>query len=212
MKKLNLIVMFLLLAVFAGAAQAITTYSFTNASSVSGIASQFFVDVEEINSSTVLFGFRNESPAGTLPTITGVNFKDGSLLWLSKIVYDGNGSVSFTRGAASPNNDDRTRLSTGFLVNEDGSGQNGINPGEWLGIQFQLMSGQTYSDVINELNDSSIQISLFVNDGTIDVTGAPNLQVLSNQLAPIAVPVPGAFMLSGIGLGFVGFIKRRRAL
>jgi hypothetical protein len=90
----------------------------------------------------------------------------------------------------------------GFSADSDPPAQpNGVNPGESLGVTFDLQGGSTFNDVLNGLDDGSLRVGIhvqgfadggseaFVNDGVI--------------------PTPGAVLLASIGMACVGWFRKR---
>ena len=88
----------------------------------------------------------------------------------------------------------------GFLADSDPPAQpNGVNPGEFLTIIFNLINGQTFADVINELDTADelrigIHVQGFANGGSESF---------------VNVPAPGALGVSALA-GLVALRRRRR--
>lgn len=76
-------------------------------------------------------------------------------------------------------------------ANNEPGAANGIDPGEMLGIIFNLVSGQTFNDVINELASGDLRVGIHVQgfqpDGSESFVNAP-------------VPLPAAVWFLGTGL------------
>lgn len=185
------------------------TYSFdciTNSAAVNCAAgeSQLSVAVSGPTSTQALFTFTNIGPSPL--SLTDVYFDDGTLLGIAAIT---NGiGVRFSQGATPMNLPGGNVISfdttQGFSADSDAPVQpNGVNPGETLGILFNLQSGRSFVDVNNDLATGALRIGLhvqgFANGG-------------SESFVNIASPVPegasAAYLLGGLGL--VSLLARRR--
>ena len=185
---------------------------------------QLFVDVTPYypypGKEQVLFTFRNEGPEAS--SICDVYFDDGALLG-PPIILDSESDpayfgVDFEPGA-SPGNlpGGNTMLppfqvTAGFLADSDPPAQpNGVNPGESLGILFNLKTVDnyiyTFADVITAINlgftdpwnTDSIRIG-------IHVQGFAH----SGSESFVLTPTPGALLLGSIGIGMVIARCRKR--
>lgn len=203
--------LFLLLFFVLNANAASTTigfYCITNNSPTNcGIGeAQLTVTVSDPAAGQVLFHFKNLA-GGSASSITDVYFDDGTLLGIASLT-NGPG-VSFAQDATPPNLPGGSSISppfevtAGFLADSNPPVQpNGVNPGEWLKILFNLQSGGTYNDVISELADGRLRIGIhvqgFANGGSESFVNNP-------------VPIPAAVWLFGSGLlGLAGIARRRK--
>ncbi len=131
---------------------------------------QLYVDVTNPGGSQVLFTFGNTGPDAC--SIADVYFDDGSLLGIASIDNSDPG-VEFFQDAnpgnlPSANSADPPFVTTaGFSADSDPPVQPmGVNPGEFLGILFDLQGGQTFADVLSELSDGSLRIGIHVQGFT----------------------------------------------
>ena len=207
---------FILIAIFLCSNAHALTVTFdscitnNNATDCSTGINQLSVDVTE-QGSQVLFTFNNSGPLAS--SITDVYFDDGSLLGIASLIDadDGMGGdmgVDFSVGAtpgnipgangASPS----FQTTAGFSADSDPAVQpNGVNPGEMLGILFDLQGSQDYQDVIDELTTGALRIGIHVQG--FDGGG-------SESFVNAPVPVPAAVWMFGTGLlAMIGFSRRR---
>lgn len=186
-------------------------------SGVSGaVAAQLTLEVTDYASNQVLFLFKNIGP---LPSVlTGVYFDDGALLGISTIVeqppdvdfsHPVLGQENFPEGE---NLDPPFETTAGFSAGiEKGAGGvlKGVNPGESVGIVFDLKNGYDLDGVIeamyrglnDPLNDSlrvGLRVQSLGEDGEFSD-------------AFMHAPVPGAVLLGMLGLGVVGVKLRKFA-
>jgi len=183
--------------------------------------SAFYVDVSPGTSSDqVLFEF------GVLPGfdypgdlnpyfIDGVYFYDGVLLGIASLIdadTGGDVGVDFDSPATPdhlPGFDpgDYPSLVYGFMVDDadaDPSASTwGIEPGETLGVLVDLIGDATFDDVIAGLNSGAIIIGVKAQSFGLGDYSESFITV---------IPAPGAVLLGGIGVCFVGWLRRRRAL
>ncbi|MBT9611845.1 MAG: hypothetical protein IV108_01095 [Burkholderiales bacterium] len=207
MKKL-LIALALGACVAAPASAATASYSFncltqTNAANCGIGQAQLFMDVSDtLVASQVLFEFHNTGPAAS--SLTDVYFDDGSLLGIAQ-VFNGPG-VSFSPPAkpgdlpggnkASP----AFQTTAGFSADSDAPvSPNGVNPGEKVGILFNLISGQSFADVVNALGIAGganglrvgVHVQSFGNGGS---------ESFINAVSPVPEAKQWLMMLLGISV------------
>ena len=173
----------LLVLSLMGSAQASIEYSFGNISANNVLdaaagEAQLSVVVSDamggmdLTDLQALFTFLNIGPDPM--SITDVYFDDGSLLAIATLIdaddgVDGDPGVDFSQPATpgelpSANSASPPFVTTStFLADSDPAVLiNGVNPGESLGILFDLNSGKTLSDVYDDLDSGVVRIGIHV--------------------------------------------------
>lgn len=182
------------------------------------VANQLFVDVTDAGSNKVNFKFTNVGSIAS--SITDIYFDDGELLSIASITDSGSG-VAFSQGASPGNlpsgNNVNFNTTAGFSADSDSPVQpNGVNPGEFVNVLFNLQSGKTYSNVIAALNTSLASPGVDVNGGLrigLHVQGIGSASksdsFVNGGSQGQPVPEPLTLLGSGVALGYGTFLKRK---
>lgn len=191
------------------------TYGFGNITANNPISAatgeaQLSVQVSDVagHADQTLFTFINTGPEAC--SITRVYFDDGALLGIAELTSsDG---VLFSQDASPPDLPGGEamgfQVTQGFLAGSDPAVEpNGVGPGEWLGVLFNLKDGMTFSDVTSALTLGTTQGGV---DGSLRI--GMHVQGFEGGWSEsfVNVPAPAAVLSGIIGLGLVGVLQRRR--
>lgn len=147
--------------------------------------------------------------------IRGVYFYDGVLLDIAEL-QETSPEVDFKVGATPHNlpgfDPDAHAIVGGFEASslelqggasaEPSIAVNSVGQGESLGVVFTITQGNGYAEVIDGINSGQIVVGV----------KAQGFDDYSEGFVTTIVPVPGAFLLAGIGIGLVGAMRRRRVI
>jgi hypothetical protein len=220
MKKVTIAAITLAFCLFCAHIEAAPTYSFVNiTNNNAGDAAigeaQLFVELFDLGTQ-INFAFTNIGPDAS--SITDVYFDNGILLGIGSIIITPT-LVEFSQLATPSNLPGGNTVippfvtTAGFSADSDPPVQPlGVNPGESLGIIFDLQGGGTFNDVIDELASGDLRIGIhvqgfssrgsesFINNGIVDGDGNG------------VIPAPGALVLCSIGAGCLGWLRRSKML
>jgi uncharacterized protein (TIGR03382 family) len=187
------------------AAQANVTFGFNesctnnNAGDVNIGLAQMRVDIADAGSGRVDFTFRNLGPAAS--SITDLYWDDGTLLGIA-IITNGPG-VDFSIGASPGDLPGGNSCAPPFIATQGFSSDsnppsqpNGVNPGEWVTVRFDLINGRTYAQTLAALDTGELRIGIHVQGFA---TGNSESFVL---------PSPSAAAILGLA-GLAGLRRRR---
>lgn len=167
---------------------------------------QLSVEVTNPGGGQALFTFLNAS-GGAQSAISEIYFDDGALLAISSIL-DSPPDVDFALGASPPDLPGGQlavppfEATVGFLAEAvPPPAARGVDPGESVGILFDLQSGRTFADLTQDLTDGSLRIGIHVID--FESGG-------SESFVNLPVPEPGSASLLGFGLAWLLACRSRR--
>lgn len=199
------------------------SFGFTNISnnSISDAAigeAQLSVDVTDIGSGQVLFTFLNIGSDAS--SITDVYFDDNEDTPVLSAIHglidaddgsDGDPGVDFSLGATPPILPAGNNATPPFIVTSGLAADSappvqpsGVNPGESLGVIFDLVSGESFADTISALSIGNLRVGIhvqgFASGGSESYVNTPN-----------PVPEPATLLLFGTGVAsLAGFRLRKK--
>lgn len=188
----------------------------TNAANCATGANQLSVTVSPgMLATQALFTFTNSGP--NVSSITDVYWDDGTLLDIAQVNVNNSGAVSFSALATPSNLPGANNISPAFVTtagfsvdsNSPHLSQNGVNPGESLGVLFDLRTGKTYTDLLAALDaahrDQPGDLRIGIHVQSFSDSGSESFINV-----PTAVPLPAAVWLLGSGLiGLSGFLRKK---
>lgn len=196
-------------SMWASTAEAVL-YGFTNITGNNAVnaaagEAQLFVDVTNPVAGQARLTFLNIGPIAMSITDIYVDDDGGNFSGIASIL-NGPG-VNFVTGASPPNLPGGAGI--GFSANFSAESSspapiNGVNPGESVAINFNLLGGVTFNDVIADINAALLRIGMHVQ-----AIGGGGSEGFVNNTNP--VPAPGAALLGLIGLGTIAGLKRRQS-
>lgn len=166
-------------------------------------ATQLRVDVLNFSANQTLFQFYNIGAGNS--SITDIYFDDGTLLGIAQV--NNSSGVSFSPPATPGNlpggmNADPAFVTTaGFSADSNPPvSANGVNPGETLGILFNLQSGQSFSSVINALALAGAPGGLRIGLHVQSFSGGSSASFINNINAVSPVPETNQWLMMLLGL------------
>ncbi len=172
---------------------------------------QLFMDVSvftgDDNQDIVLFDFNNLGPEQSSVNAVYFDFQEGVLFSQNTLEIINRDGVSFSNGSNPPNvpggNDPLVNFTTTISADADEPPTTwGVNPGQSLGVTFELASGKNYSDVVSSLIASELRVGLHV----IGFESGGSESFVNN---PNPVPEPTTFLLLAPGLIGLALLGRR---
>ena len=179
-----------------------------SATNCNTLETQLLLDVTaDVNPALVNFRFTNTG--GAASSITDVYFDDLTPALLGPSAYFTSSSgVSFAAGCAPgnlPGGGGSFGFVTSYCADSNSPTQpNGVNPGEWLNIQYTLQGETEFADLIAALRNDSYRVGVHVQ-GFANGGSEAAVSVVHR------VPEPSTMLLAGVGLaGLVARFRRRR--
>ncbi|GIW87723.1 MAG: hypothetical protein KatS3mg108_2047 [Isosphaeraceae bacterium] len=191
---------------------------------------QYSFSLINVNATTVGFKFENAGPLAS--SITDIYFQvgpsAGGLLTGIVSIIDSGAGVDFSAGASPPNLPGGGGANPDFVVTAGLSADsnppaqpNGVNPGEWVQVNFSIRSGATFSDIQAAVDRAYNNPGAIWNSDGSFITGADegirvgiHVQGFSNGGSESFVaqaPEPSSLAIAGLGaLGILVYTRRRR--
>ena len=170
---------------------------------------QLFFDVTPAGANEALFTFFNIGPAES--SITDIYFDDSGFLSLI-MVDDSESGVDFSPGGSPPNLPGGGSVMPPFEANVDLTisanpppSSNGVNPGESVGVVYELGAGVSFDYLIDPLIGGEDGVNEDLRVG-IHVQGFDG----GGSESFIGVPDPATGLLLATATGLLGMARRRR--
>jgi hypothetical protein len=165
-----------------------------NAADCATLEAQFTVDITQ-SGDLINFMLANSGPNASF--LDGVYFSDppSSLLDGDNPTITKSGTVMFSEGCHP--NDLPGDWGTTYCADRDGGAANGVNPGEWVMISYELVDPSTTSlaTILARIADGTFDIGIKVQGFS---RGGSEWGVIEGP--PTDVPEPASLALLGIGL------------
>lgn len=206
----------------ASRAEAAAVYAFdcfvpgADAANCAAASAQISMSVIDPGNGQILFEFTNR---GASPlSITDIYFDDGSLLGISDVLTWSQPGVNFSVGATPRNLPGGQNLAPPFETSGGGTQYfsadsnapvqpSGVNPGERVGIVFDLLPGKTYADTLFALTVAGAADGLRVG---LHLQGFADGGSVSVVNGATAVPLPPAAAMLLAAVAGLGSFSRRR--
>ena len=175
-----------------------------NATNAAAGESQLFIDVtdaigkNDLSSSSVLFKFSNVGLAAS--SITQIYFDNSSILKSIGPIADSGIGVDYSIASGNLNLPGGNSLTNKFVSDfgikaNTPVSQEGVNPGEWVNVLFNLTPTKTLKDVINDMTTGSMRVGIhvqaFANGGSEAFVNRPTVKPpVVVPTSPVVVPTP----------------------
>jgi len=192
------------------------TYSFVNitnndAYSAAVGEAQLSMTVSDYGSNQVLFTFNNSGP---VESFIGQIYFENPLDLLDGIteLIQNTDEVNFIVSPPPPPpyvlpGGNTIAFIAAYKTQADspGSNKDGVDPGEELGIVFDIDAIGSFDDVIADLDSGLLRVGIHFQG--IDPDGYSEAYVNNGRVPPV-VPVPAALPLALLGAGWLGFFRK----
>ena len=173
-----------------------------NATNAAAGESQLFIDVtdaagkDDLSSSSVLFKFSNVGLAAS--SITQIYFDNSSVLKSVGPIDDSGVGVDYSIASGKLNLPGGNSLTNKFVSDfgiqaNTPVSQQGVNPGEWVNVLFNLTPTKTLKDVISDMTTGSMRVGIhvqaFSNGGSEAFVNRPTSTVKPPVVVPSTPPV-----------------------
>jgi hypothetical protein len=192
--------------IVAGANAGIVDFNRITSNSAYDVGSQLQVSVSPVSSNRVEFRLVNAGPLAS--SMTAWYFQGVSALFQSIYAIDNSSAgVTFTADGAPPNLPGGAPydFTPDFRVTSTAPrSPNGVNPGEYLAVIFNLKTGVALSDVLDRIAAGTLRLGMHIQslpDGDSDsYLSCPPTN---------AVPSPTALSAGMLGMACAGMLRRR---
>ncbi len=196
------------------------TYSFACVSNNGEVSAQtgedqVFMDAsaDALTSAWVNFTFRNTGPEAS--SITDIYFYDLERGALSRFeppaIITSSDGVKFDDPATPKDLPGYSQWDPVRVYSADSDSPitpNGVNhPNEWVNIRFNLDPSESFGDVVDDLAGGTLVVGVKVQGFA---NGYSESYLNNPPEVPPRVPLPGAVLLGGLGLGAAGWRLRGR--
>lgn len=186
----------------AGVVYSFQGLTFNNAANTAIGEAQLSLEVSQVGADKVEFKFSNTGPAAAV--ITQAYWEDGAGV-LASIDSIANGAgVDFKTGAAPGHLPGSNPHINDFKVSaKNPAPTNGVNPGEFVKVVFNLVNTKSFNDVLAGINLDLLKIGVHVQSYR---NGGSESFVVGGNVVPTPAAAGMGFALMGLGL-----LRRNRA-